>query len=159
MTASQAAAGGEFSPSVAFVYAGAKASPRSGSLSAMSSKVRLTAGDVSVELEWNDSPTAKILRHALPIESYVHTWGNEIYFPVEPNCPPAADARANMRVGEVAYWPDGPAVCVFFGRTPASGPDGQPMAASPVNVLGYVVGEPDVLRGIPDGVKIVLEEV
>ena len=45
-----------------------------------------------------------------------------------------------MEVGEVAYWPPGQALCIFFGPTPASVGD-EPRAASPVNPLGSIDGE------------------
>jgi hypothetical protein len=43
-----------------------------------------------------------------------------------------------VEVGDVAYWPDGEALCLFFEATPASS-DERPRAASAVNVIGHVV--------------------
>ena len=53
-------------------------------------------------------------------------------------------AREVMEIGEVAYWPPGRALCVFFGPTPASA-GAEPRAASPVNPVGALSGESDAL--------------
>ncbi len=43
------------------------------------------------------------------------------------------DGREVVEMGDVAYWPDGPSLCLFFGRTPASR-GYEIRAASPVTV-------------------------
>ena len=40
-------------------------------------------------------------------------------------------------MGDVCYWPQGEALCIFFGPTPAS-TDEKPRAASPVTVVGRI---------------------
>jgi hypothetical protein len=62
-----------------------------------------------------------------------------------------------MAIGEIAYWPPGTAFCVFFGETPASGPDSNPCAASDVNVVGRIVGDPAALADLRDGQAIRIE--
>lgn len=59
-------------------------------------------------------------------------------------------------MGEVAYWPPGQALCIFFGRTPASGADGRPRAASDVEPIGRVIGPTDALNGVADGERVVV---
>jgi len=49
----------------------------------------------------------------------------------------AADAKSEMAVGELAYWPPGTAFCIFFGPTSASFGD-VPRAVSPVNPIGHI---------------------
>jgi hypothetical protein len=44
-------------------------------------------------------------------------------------------AKTKVNVGDLAYWPEGPAFCIFFGPTPATYGK-QPVAASAVNVFG-----------------------
>ncbi len=63
------------------------------------------------------------------------------------------DARADVALGELAYWPIGSAFCIFFGPTPASTGDA-PRAYSPVNVFGRIKGDPAVLRSVPDGAPV-----
>jgi uncharacterized protein len=65
--------------------------------------------------------------------------GREIYFPASLSAEGQPDAREEVEVGDIAYWPPGDAVCLFFGRTPAN-IDEKPRAASPVTVLDKIVG-------------------
>ncbi len=107
-------------------------------------------------IELNDSATADALYLALPIEEYINVWGEEIYFEV-PVDMRLEDGRKVLEVGEVAYWPQGKAFCVFFGRTPVSkGP--KPEAYSPVSPLGKVVGEVEALKGLGDRTRVRLEQ-
>ena len=52
-----------------------------------------------------------------------------------------------------AYWPAGPAFCIFYGPTPVSTGD-QPRAYSPVNVFGRVLGDAKQFKGVSNGAKI-----
>ncbi|HUV89743.1 MAG TPA: cyclophilin-like family protein, partial [Anaerolineae bacterium] len=45
-------------------------------------KILISAGDVSLEAELNDSPTARQIWEALPIVGTAQTWGDEIYFEI-----------------------------------------------------------------------------
>jgi hypothetical protein len=122
-------------------------------------RIQITAGDVSLPAELNDSPTAERIWEILPVEGQVNTWGDEIYFEIPLQVPVEPDARAEVEAGEMGYWPVGHAFCVFFGPTPASEGD-QPRAYSPVNVVGRVLGDAIRFRGVPDGaaVQITLAE-
>ena len=123
----------------------------------MGKAIRITAGDVSLQAELNDSPTAAAILAALPIEASGNRWGEEIYFSIPVHEKGAPDARADMEVGELAYWPPGNAFCIFFGPTPASDGD-QPRAASPVNPIGRVVDDVEPLKTVPDGATVLIEK-
>ena len=86
--------------------------------------------------ELNDSPTAKKIYAALPLESSTHRWGDEIYFeiPIESEIENGVEF---LDRGSLAYWPPGNAFCIFFGLTPASTND-RPRAAGPVNLIGNI---------------------
>jgi hypothetical protein len=122
----------------------------------MASTIIISVGQVSARAELNDSPCAQAVQAALPLTAAVNTWGEEVYFETPVECPLAKDARVDMEVGELGYWPPGRAVCIFFGRTPASGKDGRPRAASKVNPMGRVIGDATVFRAARDGERIVL---
>ncbi|MCK4725522.1 MAG: hypothetical protein KAT29_06960 [Anaerolineales bacterium] len=118
-------------------------------------QITIQAGSVSMPAELNDNPTARQIWEALPIEGRANLWGDEIYFSIPVDADQEADARADVDVGELGYWPAGIAFCIFFGPTPASSGN-RPRAASPVNILGNVVGDATQFRNVKKGEKVVL---
>lgn len=120
-------------------------------------KIQITAGKVSVGASLNNSITASKVWDALPIRARVNRWGDEIYFkiPVEME---GENPKSIVEVGELGYWPDGEAFCIFFGPTPVS-KEGQIRPASPVNPIGKVRGDPGVLKEVAQGEAITLEKV
>lgn len=122
----------------------------------MQRKIRITAGHLSMEAELTESETADAFWEALPITGSANVWGEEIYFQVPVEAPLEASAREEMEVGEIAYWPPGSAFCIFFGRTPAS-VDDAPRAASAVNPLGRVAGDPKNFLSVRSGEEVRLE--
>lgn len=112
--------------------------------------IRIVSGDVTVTAALNDGGTADLVWEALPVTAKANTWGDEIYFSIPVEDDLADEARADMAVGELGYWPPGSALCIFFGPTPASTSDA-PRAASPVNPLGAVQGDATVFRSVRDG--------
>ena len=62
-----------------------------------------------------------------------------------------------MDYGDVAYWPPGQALCLFFGPTPASqGDEIRPL--SPVNVVGRMEDDPSLLKRVSAGSKVVVKK-
>jgi hypothetical protein len=119
-------------------------------------KITITAEDIKMSAELNDSETAKKIWEALPIEGSVNTWGDEIYFSI-PVKVGLENARAVVLEGDLGYWPPGNAFCIFFGSTPASeGEEIRP--ASPVNVFGKIIGDPKVFKKVRSGAKIIIEK-
>jgi hypothetical protein len=124
----------------------------------MPNRITITAGSVTLEAELNDGPTARAIWEALPITGRANTWGDEIYFTIPVQAEEEPDARADVEVGELGYWPVGSAFCIFFGPTPAStGPE--PRAASPVNILGRVLGDATEFRRVGSGEIVTLSQV
>jgi hypothetical protein len=113
-------------------------------------RIIIDAGGVSLSAELNDSPTAQQVWEALPMEGQANVWGDEIYFEIPVVAEQAPEARAEVEVGELGYWPVGHAFCVFFGPTPAS-TDERPRAYSPVNILGQVLGDATQFRSVRNG--------
>jgi len=102
--------------------------------------------------ELNESDTARSILNSLPLESVVSTWGDEIYFSTGIDAP-SGDATLDVEVGDIAYWPQGKCICIFFGRTPASTSD-LPVPASEVVIIGRTRESPENLRGIRAGETI-----
>ena len=118
-------------------------------------RIIISAGNISVPAELNDSPTARQVRKALPIQGVANVWGDEVYFEIPIIASQEADARAVVEVGELGYWPVGHAFCIFFGPTPVS-TDEKPRAYSPVNILGRVLGDATRFRAVPAGATVTL---
>ena len=122
----------------------------------MSQRISIAFDGLTVQALLCDTPCVRGLVEALPLDARVSTWGEEIYFSIGLALKAGDRARSEMAVGEIAYWPPGQAFCIFFGPTPASGPDGAPRAASDVEPLGSIVGDVECLKAIPDGQKVTL---
>ena len=116
-------------------------------------RITISAGKVSLPAELNDSLTSRKILDALPITGRANTWGDEIYFDIPVVADQATDARAEVEVGELGYWPVGHAFCIFFGPTPVS-TDERPRAASPVNILGRVLGDATQFRDVRNGEQV-----
>ena len=121
-------------------------------------KITVTAGSVLVTATLNDSSTAEALWNALPLEASANTWGDEIYFRVAVQVDEEDGASDVVDMGALAYWPPGQALCLFFGRTPASRGD-EIRAASAVNVIGSVEGDATVLKHVESGARVVVSRV
>jgi len=118
--------------------------------------LRISAGPVTALAELNDSPTARLLWDALPMDGKANRWGDEIYFAIPVDADEEPNAVAAVEVGTIAFWPPGNAFCIFWGPTPASR-GSQPMAASPVNVLGKIDGDASQFERVSSGARVRLE--
>ena len=123
----------------------------------MSKQIKITVGDVTATATLNDSGMADMIWHAWPIKSVARTWGDEIYFDISVDTP-GEDLQPTVGMGELAYWPPGPAFCIFFGPTPMSSGD-EIRPASPVSVFGKVDGDPLVFKPVKSGTPITVEQV
>ncbi len=105
------------------------------------STIRINLGGVEIVGTLNSSPLTEKLLRLLPYETVGETWGREVYFPVNMTADDSA-LVSEVKVGDIAYWPDGPDLCLFFGRTPKS-TDDAPVVASPVVVIGTFQFNPE----------------
>jgi hypothetical protein len=119
--------------------------------------IQISFGEVVVEGQLHESPTAALIWEALPIEGEGHRWGDEIYFTI----PVAAElddtAREVVELGDLGYWPQGRAFCIFFGPTPVSTSD-EIRPASAVNIVGKITGDPQAFKKATKGVTVCLEK-
>ena len=122
----------------------------------MPDMISIKAGAIQLQARLNSTRTAGALLEILPVKAKVSTWGNEIYFDVPLNMQ-IEDGREVVDMGDVAYWPNGPSLCLFFGRTPASRGN-EIRAASAVTVLGRIVGDPKILKSVKSGIEVTVEK-
>jgi len=114
--------------------------------------IRIEAGPVEAVAELNDTRTADSIWKILPIESFVQTWGDEVYFTI-PLSLTQENAQDVVDVGDLGFWAPASAFCIFFGPTPASrGNEIRP--ASPVNVFGTITGDATVFKSVQAGTGV-----
>jgi uncharacterized protein len=118
--------------------------------------LRIRIGDLTVEAELNNTPTAQKIAEALPISAVFNTWGDEIYFPIPVTAELDDNAREVVAVGDLGYWPPGKAFCIFFGQTPMSRP-GEIRPASAVNIVGQLKRDATQFKQVMRERMVVLE--
>jgi hypothetical protein len=119
----------------------------------MGRKIVIDVNGQQLAAELNDSQTATLFAETLPATISLSRWGDEYYGSCGISVPEADEAREILEIGEVAYWPPGQALCLFFGPTPAS-TDDRPRAASAVNPIGKITGDATVLRSFGGSITI-----
>jgi len=120
----------------------------------MGNKIRITAGAIEATAELNNTRTAQAIWEALPVNGRVNLWGDEIYFSIPLGLRLEAGQEV-VSIGDLGYWPDGNAFCIFFGPTPVSQRD-EIRPASPVIVFGKVMGDATIFRKVATGTEITI---
>ncbi|UCC95240.1 MAG: hypothetical protein JSW40_00405 [Candidatus Omnitrophota bacterium] len=120
-------------------------------------KVKIGGDNFRLEfnVEFFDNPTAKAILDNLPLQSKARLWGDEIYFDIGIDAPPQ-NLTLDVASQDIAYWPQGKCLCVFFGPTPASS-GSKPVPASEVVVVGKAQALPADLKKVKSGYKIRVE--
>jgi len=97
------------------------------------------ASDITLELDEQHSPkTVKAFVEKLPFTVQLNIWGEEVYSSESPIQISEENAKSPVALNDVAYWPSGKAICMFYGPTPI-GKKGEITPASPVNVIGKII--------------------
>jgi hypothetical protein len=122
----------------------------------MPAPVIIKIGDSELKAELNDSPSSEKLKALLPLEFSMSRWGDEFYGDCGIKTELSQDARDVMEIGELAVWPTGRALCIFFGPTPASEGD-EPRAVSPVNPVGKLMSDTEHLKKLGSTIHVKIE--
>jgi hypothetical protein len=122
----------------------------------MVKKIRIKVGAIEAVAELNNTRTAQAIWEALPIKGQVNLWGKEVYFSI----PVSLELEAGQELvsaGDLGYWPEGNAFCIFFGPTPISRGD-KIRPASAVTVFGRITGDATIFKQAASGAKVTIEK-
>lgn len=109
------------------------------------------SSSILLELDDANSPkTVKDFIGKLPFKVNLNVWGDEIYTSKSPISQPEENAKSPVDLNDVAYWPTGKAICLFYGPTPIGNP-GEITPASPVNILGKIISPDKSILNSADG--------
>ena len=114
---------------------------------------------ITIELDDTNSPkTCASFIKSLPFSVSAHIWGEEIYTDESPITQPEENAKDLVELNDVAYWPNGKAICLFFGPTPI-GKKGEIKPYSGVNVVGKIINTGrSVIKNFREGTKITFQK-
>lgn len=115
---------------------------------------------VRLDAELNDTYIGRLIYDALPIEGVAKLWGEEIYFSIPVKAKLDEDSKAEVvKIGDIGYWPQGHAVCIFFGKTPISSSEEEIRPVSCVSLIGKLCSEPQLCKLVKEGFKIRIEKI
>jgi hypothetical protein len=123
------------------------------------SRIRIAWKSGEVIGSLSDTPTARALLAALPVEASANTWGEEVYFALPVTAKLEAGAMQVVEAGAVCFWVQGHALALPFGATPVS-KGAECRLVTPCNVVGKIEGDPRRLAGVRDGdtIRVTLAE-
>ena len=87
------------------------------------------------EVNLRDTETARLISKSVPINSKIQMWGEEIFFNTNIQVALENDAKEVMQLGELAFWTEGSAIAIGYGKTPVS-IDQEIRLIGPCNVWG-----------------------
>ena len=113
---------------------------------------------IAIELDNSQSPkTVNAILDNLPIKVKINRWGDELYTDKTPIIAEDENAQSEVNLLDVAYWPEGNALCLFYGPTPISKSPNEILPYSPVNIVGKIISEGDLLHQIKDSSRLVIK--
>lgn len=110
---------------------------------------------IDLELDDTISPnTVKTFLNCLPIKVSINLWGDELYTGETHISAQEENSQPVVALMDVAYWPPGKAICLFFGPTPISDKN-EIRPYSPVNIIGKIKDEDkNFLKDLSDGMMV-----
>jgi hypothetical protein len=122
--------------------------------------IKFTESDKTAYIELDDSrspKTVKAILDKLPIEVKINRWGDELYTDKTPIVAEEENAQSVVKRLDVAYWPEGNALCLFYGSTPISKSPDKILPYSPVNIVGKIITKGDILEEFKDHSMVVIK--
>lgn len=93
--------------------------------------------------------TVEAIIRKLPMEGRAALWKEEVYFEI-PIKMGKEKAKPTVEKGQIAFWPMGSALCIFYGES-------QPY--SPVNIVGQITEGLELFEQVKSGTKIKVEKI
>lgn len=115
---------------------------------------------VLIKLDDSRSPnTVKAILENLPIEVNINKWGKELYTDKTSITAHEENAKSEVNLLDVAYWPEGNALCLFYGPTPISKSD-KIEPYSPVNIVGHIVNDQssNIINKVKDTTRVIIKQ-
>jgi hypothetical protein len=95
---------------------------------------------ILIELNESKSPkTTRAILDSLPLKVKINRWGDELYTDKTSISAEEENSQYVVYLSDVAYWPEGNAICLFMGPTPISKEPNKILPYSPVNVIGKII--------------------
>lgn len=113
-------------------------------------RIKISWPKGAVEATLGDTPTARALVAALPVNAKAGTWGEEVYFEIPITAKLESGARQVVPAGTVCFWTEGSSLALPWGRTPVSEGD-ESRLVTRCNVLGMIDGDPRQLASVRSG--------
>ena len=123
----------------------------------MNNRCKIIIKNFEIVVSLNSTETAEKIWRSLPVESNVKIWGEEIYFDTSIDICLESNAKDVVDLGELAFWPEGRAIAIGFGRTPISIGEEIRLAAK-CNIWGTTVFDLKKLKNINNGELIAIEK-
>ena len=108
-------------------------------------------------LNLRDTLTAELIYDALPFSSTVKKWGEEIYFETPLDIELEDNARAVVEFGEIAFWNNGSAIAIGYGKTPVSNGN-EIRLISPCNIWADSVFDKSYIAQIKENEIVEIEK-
>jgi uncharacterized protein len=113
-----------------------------------------------IQLDSSKSPkTVKAILDNLPIEVNINKWGQELYTDNTPIVARQENAKSEVSLLDAAYWPEGNALCLFYGPTPISKDSGKILPYSAVNIVGRILPKNNnIIDRVKDSMKVIIKQ-
>lgn len=109
-----------------------------------------SVGEAEGELVRHLAPrTVEAITRKLPVEGRAALWKEEVYFEI-PVKMGDEKAKPTVEKGQIAFWPMGSALCIFYGES---------QRYSPVNIIGQITKGLELFERVKSGTKIKVEKI
>jgi len=124
--------------------------------------VEFTELNQTILIELNDSKSPKTIKAILdnlPIKVKINRWGDELYTDKTLISAEKENPQSIVYLSDIAYWPEGKAICLFLGPTPISKEPNRILPYSPVNIVGKIItsSTDDILEKVKESTTVFIK--